>query len=79
MSYVQIDDWEQPSRDLEIGELSWWAKDNQVVHVPAGFGTAFRALQPESKLLVFADVDIDHAKEDDYTYTLDYFSGLKKK
>lgn len=76
MSYVKVDDWEQPSRKLEVSEISWRASDNSVVHVPVGFATAFRALEPWSKLLVFADFDIEHAKDDDFTYALDYFYGL---
>ncbi len=76
MSYVKVDDWDQPSRELEVSEISWRASDNSVVHVPAGFATAFRALEARSKLLVFADFGIEHAKDDDFTYALDYFYGF---
>jgi hypothetical protein len=41
--------------------------------MPTGYGTAFKALEPGSQLLVYADFPIEHAKEDDYTYPLDYF------
>jgi dTDP-4-dehydrorhamnose 3,5-epimerase len=49
------------------------AEELQVVHVPVGYGTAFRALENDSELLVFADHGIDHAPQDDYTWPLEYF------
>jgi dTDP-4-dehydrorhamnose 3,5-epimerase len=49
------------------------AKDNKVLHVPAGYGTAFQALEKESEILVFADHHLDHASMDDYTYDMNYF------
>lgn len=72
---VQIDDWVEPSRQLPVEEVVLHASDERVVHVPVGYGTAFQALEAGSRLLVFADYGIDHAKEDDYTYPHDYFDG----
>lgn len=72
---VQIDDWERPSPNLPINEKILRKADQQVIHVPVGYGTAFQALEPGSRLLVFADYGIDHAKEDDYTWAADYFGG----
>ncbi len=70
---VKIDNWGEPSQDLEIEKLVLDAKDNKVLHVPSGYGTAFQALEKYSEILVFADHHLDHASKDDYTYALDYF------
>ncbi len=70
---VAIDDWERPSRDLSVAEVRLSADEQRVLHVPTGYGTAFKALTPGSRLLVFADYGIDHASKDDYTYPVDYF------
>lgn len=70
---VKIDDWEEPSRNLPIKKEIMTSSEGKVLHVPVGHGTAFKALEPNSELLVFANFDIDHAKNDDYTYSLDYF------
>src|SRR5690606_19576757 len=74
MKTVKIDNWENPSRELPVEERTLKTDDQQVIHVPAGFGTAFRALEPGSRLLVFADYGIEHAPHDDYTYGTDYFT-----
>ena len=71
---VKIDNWEQPSPELDVERRVLRASDQQVLHVPVGYGTAFQALEPESELLVFADFAIDNAKNDDYTWPVDYFA-----
>lgn len=70
---VKIDDWDKPSQHLEIERIILAAKDIRVLHVPAGYGTAFQALEKESEILVFADYHLDHASLDDHTYDMNYF------
>jgi dTDP-4-dehydrorhamnose 3,5-epimerase len=73
LDLVKIDNWDKPSQDLDIVKIILEAKDNKVLHVPAGYGTAFQALEKESEILVFADHHLDHASMDDYTYDVNYF------
>lgn len=73
---IQIDNWEIPSPDLPVQQVILHSADMQVLHVPVGYGTAFKALEPNSELLVFADYGIEHAALDDHTWPLDYFKNL---
>ncbi len=73
LDVVRVDNWENPSRDLPVERLTLYSADQVVVHLPAGFGTAFRAIEDDSELLVFADKGIEHASFDNYTYSTDYF------
>ncbi|MCA5004096.1 WxcM-like domain-containing protein [Sphingobacterium bovistauri] len=70
---VKIDHWEKVSIDLEVRNETLSSLSNNVLHLSPGYATAFRALEPNSELLVFADYGIEHASEDDYTFPLDYF------
>jgi len=70
---VQIDDWDAPSVDLPIRTETLKASEYRIFHVPVGYGTAFRALEPGSELLVFADYGIENAQLDDHTWPIDYF------
>lgn len=70
---MQIDNWEKPSNNLPIENITISDDDMQILHVPIGFGTAFRALEANSELLVYADYGIENASNDDHTYPLDYF------
>lgn len=73
---IKIDNWESPSRDLPIERIILKSDKLEVIHLPEGYGTAFKALVPDSELLVFADHGVDHAKDDDYVWPLEYFVGL---
>lgn len=70
---VEIDNWEQASKDLAVKTEILKSADNMVLHLSAGYGTAFQALEEGSELLVFSDFGIENAPKDDYTYPLDYF------
>lgn len=72
---IQIDNWDEPAKDLPIERVNLESANMEVLHVPKGYGTTFRALQPDSELLVFADHGIEHAPLDDYTWPLEYFIG----
>jgi len=74
---VRIDNWDRASPELPVETKNIRADENQILHVPAGYGTAFQALEADSELLVFADYPIDNAKNDDYTYPVDYFVNRK--
>lgn len=73
MDMVSIDNWEDAAHDLPVKKEIIKAEDGRVVHITAGYATAFQALEPESELLVFSDYNIDHAPFDDHTYPIDYF------
>ncbi len=74
---VKIDNWEVASPDLPVDNMIISAANLRVLHVPAGYATAFKALEPESELLVYADYGIEHAVKDDHTYPLEYFKNRK--
>jgi len=73
LNIVKIDNWANPSVDLDIETIKLSADELQVIHLQAGYGTAFRALEENSELLVFADYGVEHAAFDDYTWPVDYF------
>src|SRR5690606_12960736 len=67
---VKIDDWKEPSVDLPIHKIYLSAEELQVLHVPVGYGTAFKALEENSEMLVFADYGMEHAPLDDYKWSM---------
>jgi len=75
LNLVEIDDWNQPSVNLSIETIKLTMDDQQIVYLPTGHASAFRALEENSELLVFADYGIEHAPFDNYTWPIDYFIG----
>lgn len=72
---IHIDNWETPDQRLPVEEFLLHVKDNMVLHIPAGYASCIQALEDHSKLIVFADYDLEHAKLDDYLFPVDYFKG----
>src|SRR5690606_10718315 len=75
---VKVDNWENTNRDLEVEKVILNSIENKLIHIPSGFATAFKALTPNSELLVFADHYLDHAPFDDYTFHLEYFTKFQR-
>ncbi|NQX55202.1 WxcM-like domain-containing protein [Pedobacter panaciterrae] len=68
---VQPDDWDNPSEDLEYEEFVLDVNKNEVLSVPGGHASGFKALLPNSKLMVFSDFSLDDSLNDDFRYGKD--------
>ena len=74
LKLLKIDNWDSPNTNLPVHEYTLLKSQKQVFHIPSGYATCLRALEEDSRLLVFADFGIEHASNDNYLYPLDYFS-----
>ncbi len=72
---VKIDNWETPDSNLPIQNVILKATDFKILHIPCGYGTSFRALDPDSELLVYSDYSITNAILDDHTWPFDHFKN----
>lgn len=72
---IAIDNWDTPSPSLPQKEFILKETENSVLHIPAGYASAIQAQVADSELTVFADYAIEHAKNDDYLYPLNYFNA----
>ncbi|APF20147.1 hypothetical protein Calab_0565 [Caldithrix abyssi DSM 13497] len=61
---VKIDEWLDPSENLEAEEFILTEKNNEVLVVPAGYANGIFAMQNDSILLVFSNLNIEEAKND---------------
>lgn len=69
---IQIDNWENPSRNCKMFIFELKGEELDVVNVPKGYVSSIQALQPNSKLLVMADYFLGEVK-DEYRFDLNYF------
>ncbi|MEJ2905652.1 WxcM-like domain-containing protein [Pedobacter panaciterrae] len=77
VSLVKIDDWVNPNPDLQLEVYVLSADKPQVLHVPVGYATGFKALERDAKFIVYADFGIENAVNDNYQYPSDYFTNWK--
>ena len=71
--FVKIDNWENPSKDLNIETITVTASESKIVHIPAGYANAIEALDTNSKLLSFSTLPLTNVGDDDVRYTSDYW------
>jgi len=67
---LRIDNWTDPSKDLEVIGYSLNEGDVKILVVPPGFANGFKAMSPGSSLLVYSDKTVDESRKDDYRYDM---------
>jgi dTDP-4-dehydrorhamnose 3,5-epimerase len=61
---VEIDNWENPSDDLKVYEYELSEGKQEVLYIPNGFANGFRALKPNSKLMIMSDYRLNEIEND---------------
>ncbi|KAF2333141.1 WxcM-like domain-containing protein [Flavobacterium daemonense] len=69
---IQIDNWENPTKELQVYTFIIHAEMLNVLHVPKGYISSIQSLESDSKLLVMADYLLGEIK-DEYRFDIDYF------
>lgn len=69
---IELDDFENPSKNLPQNKYELNTDSLDFLHVPGGCITAIRALEEHSKLLVLADYALGEI-QDEYRFPLDKF------
>ncbi len=76
INWIKIDDWDAPSKNLKVE--SHILKDNmsEVLKVEPGHANGFKALEPDSTLIIYSNLTLEQSKADDYRFP-DYYWGIK--
>lgn len=68
VAIVQPDDWDNPSEKLEVRKFVLNADENQVLHIPGNFANGFKAIEPNSRMIVFSDFSIEESSKDNFRF-----------
>lgn len=71
--WVNIDNWDNPGKDLRVNKEVLSAGNPQILIIPAGHANGFKALQPDSTLLVYSDLSLEESAADLYRFDTDYW------
>lgn len=71
--FVKIDDWQNPSKDLNIETIIVSASESKIVYIPAGYANAIESLETNSKLISFSTLPLANVNDDDVRYASDYW------
>jgi dTDP-4-dehydrorhamnose 3,5-epimerase-like enzyme len=65
---VRIDDWTNPSRELEVARFVLAAATPAVLYIPAGFANGFMSLSADARLVFFSTRTLAESQGDDVRY-----------
>ena len=74
ISWVKIDNWDNPDKKLKVNKQTLRADNPQILIIKAGNANGFKALEPDSHLIVFSDLSLEEAKKDDYRFEWNYWT-----
>jgi dTDP-4-dehydrorhamnose 3,5-epimerase-like enzyme len=73
VSFVKIDNWEQPSKELKVESVLLKSSESKVLHIPFGYANSVESLEKNSKLISFSTLPLDQAPNDDVRFEPHYW------
>lgn len=70
---IKVDNWSVPSKKLEAETVELYSSQSQVLYIPPGYASGFRALEEDSSILIFSDMTTEESKEDDFRFEKNYW------
>jgi dTDP-4-dehydrorhamnose 3,5-epimerase len=68
VAWVKIDDFDNPSDNLKAEYKILKANEPAVVYVPPGYANGLKALEPNSEIAVFSDLDVNESIKEKRRY-----------
>ncbi|TPD69828.1 dTDP-4-dehydrorhamnose 3,5-epimerase family protein [Flavobacterium microcysteis] len=68
VAVVQPDNWGKPSEKLEVRKFVLNANENQILHIPGNFANGFKALEKNSRMIVFSDFSLEESSKDNFRF-----------
>lgn len=72
---VLVDDWENPSKDLQVHKYILSARKPSVVYFPPGHANGFMSLTPDTKIMFFSTATLEESRGDDVRYDARYWDA----
>lgn len=72
---AKIDNWENPSKTLEIQKFVLSSKKPSVLYIPAGYVNGFMSLTDDTQIFFFSTSTIEESKGDDIRFSHDYWGN----
>ena len=65
---IEIDDWANPSEQLRVIEYQLTSENQEILFIPNGFVSGFKAIQPNSKLMIMSDYRLGEIENDELRF-----------
>ena len=68
LAIVKPDNWETPSKELPVQEFTLKAEKPSVLYIPGGYANGFKALEPDSTMLIYSDCTVAESAADNFRF-----------
>jgi len=72
---VEIDNWDNPSKDSKIWRYTISENNPSVLYIPAGYANGFMSLTKKTKLMFFSTATLEESRGDDVRYDAYYWNA----
>lgn len=73
VAWVKIDDFDNPSKSLISKYHILSAKNSEIVAIPKGYANGLKALEYNSEIMVFSDMDLEESINEKNRYPSDWW------
>lgn len=70
---VKVDNWENPSKNLDINRIVISSKNPKILYIPAGYANGFMSLTNDTKIIFFSSSTLEESAGDDYRFESRYW------
>jgi len=74
---VEIDNWENPSKELKVNRFVLSEKNPSVLFIPAGYANGFMSLTEDAKIIFFSTSELKESLNDDIRFDAHYWDCWK--
>ena len=71
---IEINQWDKPNPNLNCETFQLNSSSLDILHIPSGFVTSIKALEENSRLLLFSDYFFNEIS-DEYRFDVNYFEN----
>lgn len=71
---VKIDNWETPSKDLDVHRFVFSEENPKVLFLPPGYANGFMSLREGTKIVVYSTFSLEDSLGDDYRFDARYWN-----
>ena len=68
VAVVAIEDWDEPAKNRSPKCFVLNASTTEILYIPNGHANGFKALDADAQMIVFSNMDLEAAKNDQYRF-----------
>tara|TARA_B110000971_G_C19904426_1_gene451551 strand:+ start:344 stop:784 length:441 start_codon:yes stop_codon:yes gene_type:complete len=76
---VEINNWENPSKELEIKKFFLSQNSPKILEIPAGCANGFMSLEPNTKITFYSNKNTKESIGDDYRFDYNFWDPWQTK